>query len=487
MPMKFVLGDRKRFVWTLSILLTGAFLATSLISYKVAHDSVSEQIAENALPLTSDNIYSEIQRDLLRPIFISSLMARDTFLRDWVLDGEQDQQDLIRYLKEIQEQYGTVSSFFVSEQTHKYYHPNGVLKTVSEDDPQDSWYFRTRQLPAGEEYEVNIDADTADTSSTTVFVNYRVYDYAGRLIGVTGVGLAANMVKRLIEAYQQRYGRRVFFIDRQGEVTLRGRNDTGSSNIRAMPGLDKIATQLLTSPGGSFSYERNGRTVYLNSRLVPEFKWYLVVEQEESPAEEQLLNTLFGNLLLSLLVTVAVLFLANLTIGGYQRRLEQMAVTDKLTGTSSRQVFETLYEQTLRRADRDGLPVSVVMLDIDEFKSVNDRHGHLAGDRVIKTVADMARDHIRDSDAICRWGGEEFVLLLKDCDLDNATELAERIRRTIEHRRIAAGNDAISVTCSLGVTQYRQGEDPTTCLNRSDQALYEAKEAGRNRVKTSRA
>ncbi|MCU7923858.1 MAG: sensor domain-containing diguanylate cyclase [Candidatus Thiodiazotropha sp. (ex Dulcina madagascariensis)] len=486
MDVRIVLNDRRKFVGILSILLVGGFLAVSLISYRVAHDSISEQIAVDTLPLTSDNIYSEIQRDLLRPIFISSVMAQDTFLRDWALAGEQEPERLRRYLQEIQNRYDTVTSYFISEKSRNYYHPTGIVKKVAEDAPEDAWYFRTRDLPAGEEYEVNIDTDTADRASTTVFVNYRVYDYGGEFIGITGVGLAVELVKQLVETYQRRYGRQVYFIDRQGEVALHGDGFEGPLTIHQRPGLKRIATQILTSPSGSFSFRRGNRKVYLNSRLVPEFKWYLMVEQEEDPAERRLLKTLLVNLLLSLLVTGGVLLLAYLTIGGYQRRLEQMAATDKLTGTANRQAFEILFEQTVRSAKRKEASLSVVMLDIDRFKQVNDTYGHLAGDLVLRTVANLIRRAIRESDTVCRWGGEEFLLLLPECDLDHARKLAERIRSAVEARSIATGLDRVTVTASLGVAQYGHDELPAELLSRADRALYEAKGQGRNRVTLSK-
>lgn len=108
-----MLVNRKySFMSVLAVLLVVGFLFTSIISYFVAKKSLSEQIAGSTLPLTSDNIYSEIQQDLLRPIFISSLMAHDTFVRDWVLGGETDSDKMTRFLSEIQKRYGTVTSFF---------------------------------------------------------------------------------------------------------------------------------------------------------------------------------------------------------------------------------------------------------------------------------------------------------------------------------------------------------------------------------------
>lgn len=131
-------------VVALAVLLIAGFLATSLTSYFVARDSLASSITDQMLPLTSDNIYSEIQRDLLRPILISSVMATDTFVRDWKLQGESDPQRIIAYLAEIQQEYDTITAFFVSEQSRQCYHPTGILKTVSETDPADAWYFAVR-------------------------------------------------------------------------------------------------------------------------------------------------------------------------------------------------------------------------------------------------------------------------------------------------------------------------------------------------------
>ena len=160
----------------------------------------------------------------------------------------------------------------------------------------------------------------------TVFVNYRVYDFNKKLIGVTGVGLAVDKVRELIEKYQQRYSRRVYFIDRQGRIALHGQTDQGPETIQSDPALAPLATQILTSPGGSYQYERQGKQIYLNSRLVPEFKWHLMEEQASHEGEGALQQTLWGNLLLSALVTIGILVIANLTLGRW----------DAISGASSR-------------------------------------------------------------------------------------------------------------------------------------------------------
>ncbi|MDZ7748408.1 MAG: sensor domain-containing diguanylate cyclase [Halofilum sp. (in: g-proteobacteria)] len=446
------------FAGALTALLVLGFIATSIIGYYVARDSLHDRIADETLPLTSDNIYSEIEQDLLRSVLISSLMAHDTFVRDWTLGGEDDPQKIIRYLQQIQQKYGTTTAFYVSESTRRYYHPEGVLETVEPDDPTDEWYFRVRDLD--EPYEINVDQDTADPDRLTIFVNHRVEGYDGDYLGATGVGLSVDAVAKLIESYQQRYGRQIYFIDRDGNVQLRGESYEGADNVRERAGMAQVATKILANPSTAASYTGpNGNTVHVNSRLIPEFDWYLVVEQSGSATETRILNTLMLNIGIALVIAVLVLATAWFTIHGYQARLEQMATTDELTGSANRQVFELLFNQAVRSARRSGSRVSLVALDIDGFKAVNDAHGHAAGDAVIRTLIATARRNIRDTDTTCRWGGDEFLLLLSDCGSEDAARIAENIRREIGEHPVEHGGAEIEVSVSLGTAEHRAGED----------------------------
>jgi diguanylate cyclase (GGDEF)-like protein len=472
---------KRYFVIAITLLMTIGFLSTSLISYFVARDSLSKDISEQMLPLTSDNIYSEIQRDLLRPVLISSFMATDTFVQEWVSGGEQSVSAIQSYLTEIRQQFGTITAFFVSEQTRLYYHPDGILRTVLESNPEDAWYFRVRSLT--EEYEVNIDLDTADRNRLSIFINYRVLDGSGQYIGVTGVGLSVNAVSELIESYQQRYGRTIYFVDRAGNIALSQSLTDGPLRIQEIPGLADQSEQILNTNSTSFSYaSAEGEVVYLNSRLVAEFDWYLVVEQHDADAEARIRNTLLVNIGLSLSVMVLVLLFAHFTLKAYQRRLEEMATTDGLTGVANRHVFDSIVEQVRRSAKRRKKKVSLVSIDIDHFKEVNDTYGHQAGDEILKIVATGIQDQIRESDTLCRWGGEEFLLLLDDCTLQQAAERAETVRRFIKKQLIQIKGENVRVTLSCGVTECGIDEALFEVVTRVDEALYRAKREGRDRV-----
>lgn len=477
----YLLSDKRKLIVLLSLLLSAGFMLTSVVSYFAAKASIRESIVLNELPLTSDNIYSEIQKDLVRPIFISSMMASDTFLRDWVLHGEKNTDQITKYLKEVKQRYSAFTSFFVSDKSRMYYHADGVLKAVREDNPRDAWYFRTRSLK--ELYEINVDPDLANRDALTIFINYRTFDYDGNFIGATGIGLTVDAVRKLIDDYQKRYDRNIYFVDDKGEFILYGSQaKNAGANIRNAPGLDAIAEKIIKNKEGSYEYIRDGRRQLLNVRLVPELHWYLFVEKEEDQALLEIRKTLFLNLAICLLITAGVLLVTNLTINHYQRRLEEMATSDRLTGLANRQAFDVIAEHTFKEAARSGEPLSAMLIDIDLFKHVNDTYGHPVGDQIIQDVARVAKASLRDSDILCRWGGEEYLVLLKSCDAANAFALGEKIRQAIRGAGFNHDGILIPVTVSIGVAQLAAGEPVNQLISRTDSALYAAKAAGRDRV-----
>ncbi|MGB0723531.1 MAG: sensor domain-containing diguanylate cyclase [Gammaproteobacteria bacterium] len=471
----------RRFVLVLLVSLLGGFVASSLLSYFATRDSLRQQIRESDLPLTSNNVFSEIQRDLLKPVFIASFMARDTFLRDWILAGERDEDAVRRYLAEVNRRYGTVTSFFVSERTRRYYHPSGILKKVDGSDPADTWYFRSARLPAALDYEINVDWDTANPSKLTVFVNHKVQDYDGGVLGVTGVGLSLADVADLLASYQQRYDRQVYFVDSTGRVTLQS-GGLGFRSLTEDEAMSAIAPRLLRESEASFVVERGDGVVFLSSRYVPELKWVLVVEQRQGAVGARLLRTLGLNLAISVALTLAMFLLIRWLINAYQRRLELMASEDTLTGALTRQVFDSIYAQVIEQSKRDQTPVSLLILDADNFKALNDTHGHLAGDAGLTHVVDCLRTALRAADSICRWGGDEFVVLLPRCDKAQAMALAERVRLTIEQSPLEYQGRQLVVSVSMGVTRCEPGEALADALARADEGLLSAKRRGRNQV-----
>jgi len=169
-------------------------------------------------------------------------------------------------------------------------------------------------------------------------------------------------------------------------------------------------------------------------------------------------------------------------LADYEQRLLIESMTDPLTGLLNRRYFNEQIQKEAARSRRHGLRFSVLMLDIDHFKRINDTYGHPVGDLAIKAVASVCNKALRPQDILARYGGEEFVIALPHTDAEGAGAVAERIRQAVEQIEIAAEPGPVRFTVSIGVSTYRRDLPFEQIVGRADQALYQAKQTGRNRV-----
>jgi two-component system cell cycle response regulator len=162
----------------------------------------------------------------------------------------------------------------------------------------------------------------------------------------------------------------------------------------------------------------------------------------------------------------------------------ELALTDSLTGLYNRRYMETHLETLIEKAFQTERPLALVMIDIDHFKPINDTYGHDAGDEVLRQFAARVQSSVRGIDLACRYGGEEFVVVMPDADMSIARAVGERLRRNIaaEPFLVSKGANKLDVTISVGIAMRREGDAADTVLKRADEALYQAKRDGRNRV-----
>jgi len=167
-----------------------------------------------------------------------------------------------------------------------------------------------------------------------------------------------------------------------------------------------------------------------------------------------------------------------------QRKYQRYANTDALTGLRNRGWLDDAFDREIKRSERDQLPLSLIMIDVDDFKQYNDGFGHLAGDQVLVTVADSIRSPLRPNDLVARFGGEEFAVLLPETTLDNARIIAERLRNNVSKAvpGLVDGKRLPKVTISLGVAARRPGSTLDMMIAEADVAMYHAKHSGKNCV-----
>ncbi len=163
--------------------------------------------------------------------------------------------------------------------------------------------------------------------------------------------------------------------------------------------------------------------------------------------------------------------------------VETMAITDALTGVYTRRYFMERFEEEKERSKMRKAKMSFLLVDADHFKAVNDAHGHLAGDEVLRQIASVLKESVREIDIVGRYGGEEFCVVLPDTDAEGALLVAERIRKSMEGKKIKAYDAALRITLSIGLCTYpTDGKSAEELIDKADWALYRAKSAGRNCV-----
>lgn len=231
---------------------------------------------------------------------------------------------------------------------------------------------------------------------------------------------------------------------------------------------------------------------YINSEFGLEIKsgvftrhscsYALKVEDQKLGELKLMRNYRFEESELNLLETLLCCLIYPLKNATLYRQALKMAYTDALTQTNNRASFDDAIKRELNLAIRHGKSLSIIFLDIDHFKAINDDHGHECGDRTLVSVVKWVKESLRSTDIMYRVGGEEFAILLSNTDLDGAKLLAERIRHSIEQHTLAYDMAVIKITASFGVSALHIADTAESFVKRADDAMYKAKNNGRNQV-----
>jgi diguanylate cyclase (GGDEF)-like protein len=469
------------------LILVVGFSITSLLGYRVTRDYIVKSAISETLPLISDNIYSAIKEELIDPINVSSLMSNDTFLMNWVVDGEQDLDAISEYLSFIKQEYQYTSSFFVSDRTGNYYYYDGILKQVSSEDAHDIWYFDFKELNAP--YVLDIDNDQAKEDTLTVFINHRLESKDGTFLGVTGVGLEVNDIGARLLKYQEIFDHKIYMTDAKGLIQIHyDELLVETTKIGDLEGIAELNDAILASYENVqiFEYQDSTGDKAISVRYIPEFDWFLIVEKDQDASLLAARRSLLNNIVIGLGITAILSVLIMGLFKGSNRRLEKMATYDELTQLYNRSVVSIMIKKEISVSKRYNVPLSLLMIDIDEFKTVNDRFGHPQGDLVLKEISAAIKNNVRESDLVGRWGGDEFVVLLPRTGDQEAYQSAKRILNSVETLVFEVGENQINKTVSIGLATLNDpGSSWSDLIQKADEALMIAKQHGKNRISGS--
>ncbi|MFA9377195.1 MAG: diguanylate cyclase domain-containing protein [Lachnotalea sp.] len=475
----------KKFKLKINILILATiligFLGVCVMSY-ISYSKIIRDDIKNISKLTSTNIYSDISNELTKPIFVSLTMANDSFLKNWLEDEtdtnlELHEQKLLEYLNGIKEKYNYNSVFLVSDSTLNYYHFNGVNKVISADNEHDQWYYDF--LDSNKLYDLEIDTDEANGNKLSVFINCRIEDEEGNLLGVTGVGLEMNQVQQLLKTFSNDFDLEAMLFNSDGNVLINSNTEaTNSFNIFDIQVLKENKQNILadTSALGVYKYSEGQSSGYLITRYIDDLDWYLLIKKDTSILVDTFKEQLLSEFVIISIVILCVLLIVSKLIIQNDSNLKQLAKVDTLTNMYNRRGFNESIENILK-VDNSYTPFYVFVLDIDCFKNINDSYGHLFGDKIIKLVGQISYDRIPSNGMIARWGGDEFTGYLYGTE-EEVIKIVERIFESVREDKLLS---QYKVTISLGLTCSQIVDTVDTVLLRADRALYEAKELGRDR------
>lgn len=469
-----------KIVFIVATLLVILSLSLSVINYTISLKNAQEQLKNQSLPLSLDNIYTDIQKHIIEPYLVSSMMAHDTFVKDWLIHDEDDRAKIIKYLNTIKNKYKMFSTFLVSETTKNYYTQNGFIEKVQKGKANNEWYFDFKN--SQNSHEINLDFNEKLANSMIMFVNYKIYDDEFQMIGATGIALKISYINEMLKKFRLKYNFIVTFYNQEGRVVLSEKDHNPYGTIKENGYIKAFQDKIISKESHLIEYEKEGKKYIIKTKYIPELNLYLSVEAKLEALIKEVKKVFYFNLIISLTVTLIVSLIILYVIRRHQKRLTYLAEHDDLTNIANRRVFEERFNYLLLLEQREKKPLSLLFLDIDDFKKINDILGHHIGDLVLQQVASILQSHIRRTDILARWGGEEFIIGLVDSDLEAAKSIGEKLRISVSEDFNLKSLTKFNITISAGVTQVREDDTMESILNRADTAMYKSKKSGKDRI-----
>ncbi|MET3108911.1 diguanylate cyclase (GGDEF)-like protein [Oxalobacteraceae bacterium GrIS 2.11] len=468
-------------LWLGLLLVIGLVINSALTLY-LSRDMLAQQSLKKTLPLVGANLHAALQTDVAKALAMSPRIADDEFLHEWMVSEEQDSQSLIAHLRSAKATDNSLAHFLVSDANGKYVDSLGTVRTINLEDGRDPWYRKTRE--SNRPYDITIVPEPDSDNHSTLFLSRRLLNANHQFEGAVGLSVAINAFDFAAGHDDSDLAGSIYFVDQAGKIVLSNTGKAG--NIHQQAGIKLLADALLKQQRTTnYSYDLDGTRIDLNARFIPELNWYLVVEDNPQNIIRQTWPLAYANALVGSITLIFALVLAWFSIARHQSRLRALASRDSMTGLMNRQSFTNSFQQEVLEMQRLKLPLSFILFDIDYLKKINESHGHATGDKIITDIARLSRRSVRGSDLLCRWSGEQFAVLLKRCELEQAYKVAEQLRLNVQNHSFAFDDQEASVTISLGVAEWTENESIDELFARVDEAVYLAKSEGRNRAEIS--
>lgn len=460
--MQHVKANKKNRIILLSaIIFFFGFFIINYVHFRMSRRVFSANLTGSVLPACADTVVGKINGVKEKYSLANRLIADSVDLSRFRVNGREDADRILDFVRRKRIELGAKNVGLVFLETDTYYDSFGQILELDYSSDRDSWVQDFLDAPETDRFSLYDPDNSVELYS--FFFDSKIVSDAGELSGIIGTGISLDSFSLNIAGEKRKT--RMLFAEPDGELRLpldyRGRSFFDEYN------LDGPAESL--GDGSHYLAEKGGSTLMLYIRFIPEIERYLIIEHDITDSYKDLQRQSIITFAAGMVFSLLLVTLNHILVSRAGRKLSIKGYTDSLTESYNRHFLEEYFG----RSNRNQRQISLMTLDIDHFKEVNDNLGHLAGDFILKEVSRLAKNQIRDEDFIVRWGGDEFVIVVHT-GIQRALDISERIRARIEQES--------SVTVTIGVVEMRDNEDFTTALSRADQAMYRAKHEGRNKV-----
>lgn len=470
----------KRFDRQISLVFIATILVIMAASYftfnKVTRDHANHQ-HQTIVPLIT-----LLNSELVRPLQVSYYMANDYFITNLAQQNVLQEEKVAGYLANIKGKYNLLA-FLALERHNFMLDSDGKQLTLTEDESE--WYRRLK------DQSLDYYADIGNSDNPHLYFDAKIKNEVGEFLGFAGVAVDLDYFAQRFSIYKNKYGVELFVADQNNDITL---SSDITMKTHSHHRKDEITNLTEFEWFNAYQAKNNNEQIsqlvdtqdakFMVSKLpLPELSWDMYIVAPPHYLQTSYWRLVASKVVILLLVALSLYIAFERILRVFKTNVVQNSETDFLTQLPNRSYINWKIEDI--RRDYDS--VSVVVADIDKFKNINDKYGHLVGDDVLKSVASKLVEALRKVDIVSRWGGEEFLMILPETSCEQAKEITERIRKTIESATInvSSSSEDFFVTVSFGIAQGTlQKESLNDIIQKADQALYLAKTNGRNQVVT---
>ena len=295
------------------------------------------------------------------------------------------------------------------------------------------------------------------------------------------------MIANELQEKRKTYNRNIYLIDENGIIQVHSNlSMVEKINIYKAEGIKTAAPALMTTSETPVeaTYNSGSGRMLVSSRYIPNLNWHVIVEQDEKSSLTGARRSLIISLIVTIGIAAVIYLLSNRILSGFKQQMELLAGTDNLTNTANRRELYSQFEKFKYRSRRYQTSLSLIIIDLDEFKEINDNYGHLEGDRVLKDFSSLLKDSIRPTDLLARWGGDEFIIIMEATEKESLV-LASRILSFAKNVTYGKPSSQKPLTVSMGIAEYSKEQELDELIARADSALYKSKINGKGRVTTA--